>query len=192
MTIYDFGDDLAFSKGERQESDLATLRTMFPRAVSVIKTDEADDRAGTDYIVTLRRGARVKVDAKARRPGCREHWRAGPEVALEVWNVLPGGKYRTPMNSARVGWTLDESKEIDLILFTFDQADHKFAYIRPLPQLREAFRRNCCDWCRTFKTDTQTTCWDTRNWQSECVFVPLVEVDLAIDAVSRSLLAVGE
>ena len=181
MTAYDFDERLAFSKARRQDSDLATLEAMFPSCLSVVKTDEAQDRAGTDYIITLRRGARITVDAKARDRGCSRFWKAGPEVALEVWNVKPGGKYGMPRHRGRVGWTLDEAKEIDLILFTFDQADHDFAYVRPLPLLRETFRRNYQQWAGSYKTDTQ----DSHRWESECVFVPLVAVDMAIDAMSR-------
>lgn len=178
-TGYDFVERLAFSKARRQDSDIETLRAMFPKAVSVTKTDVDEDRAGTDYVVELRRGARLRVDAKARDKGCRRFWRAGPEVALETWSVKPGGKYGTA--HGRAGWALDEAKEIDLILFTFDQADHDFAYVRPLPLLRETFRRNHGDWGRQYRTDTQ----DSRSWESECIFVPLVVLDQAIEAMSR-------
>lgn len=176
---YDFDERLLWSKGRRQGSDIDTLRAMFPTCLSVTKTSEAEDRAGTDYVIELRRGARLKVDAKARDKGCRQYWKAGPEVALEVWSVKPGGKYG--IRKPAVGWTLDESKEIDLILFTFDPADHQFAYVRPLPLLRETFRRNYSDWRMSYKSDTQ----DSYRWESECVFVPLVVVDMAIEAMSR-------
>ena len=175
---YDFAERLAFSKARRQDSDLETLRAMFPRAAGVTKTDVAEDRAGTDYVIELRRGARLKVDAKARDKGCRRFWKAGPEVALETWSVRPGGKYG---QRGVTGWALDEAKEIDLILFTFDQADHQFAYVRPLPLLRETFRRNYESWGSQYKKDIQ----DSRSWESECIFVPLVVLDQAIEAMSR-------
>lgn len=181
---YEFDERLAFSKGRRQESDLETLRAMFPTCASVTKTSEADDRAGTDYVITLRRGAQLKVDAKSRDSGCRQYWKRGPEVALEIWNVRAGGKYRVPPGRAKVGWTLDEAKEIDLILFTFDLTDHAFAYVRPLPLLREAFRRNFRGWKEQYRTAVQ----DSHRWESECVFVPLLTVDQAIEVVSRKQL----
>lgn len=187
MTVYDFDERLAFSKALRQESDEATLRVLFPRCVSVVKTDTDMDRMGVDYIVTLRRGARLLVDAKARDAGCSYWWKPGcPEVALESWSVMPGEKYHVPKDRAKVGWTLDESKDVDLILFTFHPRDHQFAYVRPLPLLREAFRRNFTAWLAAYKTDIQ----DSRRWQSECVFVPLPIVDQAIAAVSRTQLVV--
>lgn len=174
--IYYFDERLAFSKARRQQWDEATLKELFPKSVSVEKTGVELDRAGVDYVVTLRRGARLSVDAKARDVGCQRWWRSGPEVALEVWSVKPGGKYQTPRSRAKAGWTLDESKNVDLILFTFHPDDHEFAYARPLPLLREAFRRNLSDWSAAYKTDVQ----DSGRWESECVFVPLRVVDEAI------------
>jgi hypothetical protein len=183
--IYDFSEQLEWSKETlRQYSDAETLRNLFPGSTGVAKTGTELDRAGVDYLVTLRRGAVLKVDAKARSRGCARHWcpRDEPEVALERWSVLPGGKYATPRADAKAGWTLDESKDVDLILFTFHPDDHPIAYVRSLPLLREAFRRNCGLFFELFKTDVQ----DSRRWQSECVFVPLRAVDQAIEAVSRT------
>lgn len=179
--MYDFAERLAFSKARRQDSDLETLRAMFPASLSVVKTSVAEDRAGTDYVITLRRGARLTVDAKARDAGCSRFWGQRPEIALEIWNVMPGGKYQTPRCRAKTGWTLDESKDIDLILFTFDARDHEFAYVRPLPLLREAFRRNYHHWREMFRSDTQ----DSGSWQSQCVFIPLPVADEAIAAASK-------
>lgn len=184
--IYYFGERLAFSKARRQQWDEATLQELFPKCVGVEKTGVEMDRAGVDYVVTLRRGARLSVDAKARDVGCRRWWRSGPEIALEVWSVKPGGKYQTPPGRAKTGWTLDESKNVDLILFTFHPDDHEFAYARPLPLLREAFRRNLRAWGAVYKTDIQ----DSGKWESECVFVPLRVVDAAITAVARVRLVV--
>lgn len=178
--IHYFDERLAFSKALRQQCDEATLKDLFPKCVSVEKTGVEMDRAGVDYVVTLRRGARLSVDAKARDVGCQRWWRSGPEVALEVWSVKPGGKYQMPPGRAKAGWTLDESKSVDLILFTFHPNDHEFAYARPLSLLREAFRRNLGDWSAAYKTGVQ----DSGGWESECVFVPLCVVDEAITAAA--------
>lgn len=183
MTSYDFPERLAWSKARRQESDIDTLRAMFPKAVSVTKTGEDEDRAGTDYLIELRRGAVLRVDAKARDKGSRQWWKGGPEVALELWSVMPGGKYKTPSGRCVVGWALDESKEIDLILYTFDPAEHEFAYVRPFSLIRETFRRNCQEWREQYKTAPQDNA--KRRYESECMFVPLVVLDQAIEAMSR-------
>lgn len=178
---YNFDERLAFSKGRVQESDEATLRGMFPESVSVEKTSADLDRAGVDYIVTLRRGGIVRVDAKTRSRGCRRWWQDGqPEVPMEIYSVRPGGKYNIHPQAAKVGWTLDESKDVDLILFTFHPSDHEYAYARSFPLLRETFRRYFYRW-RIYKHDIQ----DSERWESECRFVPLDVVDAAMYETSR-------
>lgn len=201
VNAYDFDECLALSKsGPRQATDIATLKVMFPESVSIQKTTDDQDRMGVDYVITLRRGAMITVDAKTRTPGCSEWWvcrRSGqrmnrctcltdfnlcdtqPEVALEFWNVKP----------TTVGWTLDESKNVDLILFTFATSDHRYAYARSFPLLREAFRRNYSSWIPRFKTDQQTSYRAGEQWHSECVFVPLHVVDEAISAISKARLS---
>lgn len=189
--IYNFDERLALSKGRRQETDEATLRLMFPECVGVEKTTEAVDRSGVDYIVMLRRGATVRVDAKTREPGCARYWKdRSPEVALEIWSVMPGGKFGVPDHGKRAGWTLDESKDVDLILFTFDPSDHEYAYVRSLPLLRETFRRYFVRWSRYRRAKQESDKWlpqeqRTLRWESECRFVPLDVVDAAMYETSR-------
>lgn len=193
-TVYDFDERMAFSKAVRQESDLATLRLMFPACIDVRKTGRAEDVGGVDYVVSLRRGGALAVDGKARDAGCSRWWRNGaPEVALEIWNVRPGGSYATPPSRQKTGWTLDESRNVDLILFTFHPSDHPFAYVRPLPLLRESLRRNFGTWRDRYRSDIQKSSRQERDgvlrWESECVFVPLAVVDQAISDASRARLA---
>jgi hypothetical protein len=216
VTTYDLDERLAFSKARCQETDLDTLRLMFPIATNIRKTSLAQDKAGVDYVVTLRRGAEMTVDAKTRDEGCSKFWACAnsrrpirfcnrclgacdplPEVALEIWNVMPGGVYSTPERDGKVGWTLDEAKNVDLILYTFAPADHAFAYARPLALLREAFRRNFAGWQHQYKTDVQKSERRTPDgflrWESKCLFAPLAVVDSAIASVSRArLVPIGE
>lgn len=185
---YNFVEQLAFSKGRVRESDEATLKAMFPECVSVEKTTTDVDRAGVDYVVTLRRGAIIRVDAKARSKGCRQFWRNGaPEIPMEIWSVRPGGKYNTPRELSKVGWTLDESKDVDLILYTWDRADHEYAYVRSFPLLRETFRRYFSEW-QTYKHDVQ----DSERWESECLFVPLEVADAAMYETARIRTALSD
>jgi hypothetical protein len=183
---YDMQDNLVFSKGAAQNSDTATLMAMIPGCVGVSEAMEAADRNGVDYIATLRRGARIFIDAKARRRGCSKFWRKlsngkpEPEVALEKWSVLPGGKYRK--KEGRVGWTLCEAKQTDLILYTFDHEDCRDVFIFPFQLLRIAFKANIAAWYSTCKVDVQ----DSGRWQSEAVFVPVGLVFSAIRRVSQS------
>ncbi len=82
---------------------------------------------------------------------------------------MPGGKYNTPDSRKKTGWTLDESKITDLILFTWDKYDCDFAYLLGFQTLRVAARKNIGGWMRTFKTDVQ----DSKSWESLAVFVPI-------------------
>ena len=98
---YNFDEQLAYSRGVREATDLQTIAALIPGCISVVKTDIEQDRAGIDYVATLRKGARILIDAKTRKRGCSQHWRQGPELALETWSVLPDDK-----NKGKVGWTL--------------------------------------------------------------------------------------
>lgn len=170
---------LEFSRGRRLECDLETIRGMLTGCVGVRIATPAEDRTGVDYVATLRKGASVRVDAKARSKGCRAFWGHGPDLALEKWSVIP--TERDPLG--RCGWTLSESSDVDMILFTFDPSDCKDVYLIPFQPLRLAFRHNLPAWERDHKVKRQRTEEAGRVWQSECVFVPACVVE---DAVRRA------
>lgn len=175
---YDFQERLQFSKGARQESDLATIMALLDGCVSVTANDVEGNDNGIDYIATLRRGTQVLIDAKAREKGCSRYWKnMQPELAIETWSVMPGGRFNTPSRNAKAGWTLDESKMTDMILYTFDSADCSTAFLFPFQSLRMAARRMVKHWIRRYKVDVQTS----GNWQSEAVFVPASEVISAME-----------
>jgi hypothetical protein len=179
MTVYDMGNTLAFSRGVRENTDLDTIKQMLPGCVSVEKAEVNLDKQGVDYIATLRRGRQIYIDAKARTPGCSRFWTQGPEVALETWSVKPERD-----TVGKVGWTLDESKQTELVLFTFDKKDHPSCYLVSFQLLRCAFHRNYHDWRSAFQVDTQKSNWNGSRWKSECVFVPIRTVYDAIQAAS--------
>ena len=163
MAFHDFSENLAYSKGVREQTDVATIQRLIAGCVRVEKTCEAQDRAGVDYIATLRRGAKVLIDAKTRKAGCGRHWREGPELALETYSVLPENGIE-----GKVGWTLCEAKDVDYIFFTFDPADTREVFLYPFQLLRMAFRKNLPRWREKYKLDVQ----DSGGWRSQCVFVP--------------------
>jgi hypothetical protein len=183
---YDMQDNLVFSKGALQTSDTATLMEMISGCHKVEPGLEASDRNGIDYIATLRKGARIFIDAKTRRKGCSKFWtrdtngRRQPEVALEYWSVMPGGKYGKRMG--KVGWTLCETKQTDLILYTFDPEDSRDVFLFSFQLLRMSFRRNCKDWMSSHKVDVQ----DSGTWQSQAVFVPVSVVFDSVRLVSQA------
>lgn len=174
--IYDFDERLAFSQGRRQQTDMDTIKTMIPGCIDVQIASETLDRQGVDYIATLRRQAEILIDAKTRDAGCSEWWKGQPELALEDWSVIP-----EKGNVGKAGWTLDESKVTDLVLFTFAPEDTAVCYLISFQLLRIAFHRNCCRWREQYKFDVQ----DSGAWRSRCIFVPVSVVFAAIEEVSK-------
>ena len=173
--VYSFRERKRFSAGERRERDIQVIEEMLDGCIAVRIGDEEEDRKGIDYVITLHGGAQVYVDAKARDKGCSRHWRNGPELALEDYSVVPENGH-----SARMGWTFDESKLTDLVLFTFDLSDTELCYLLPFQLLRVAAKRNWLEWSQRYKNDEQ----DSGLWKSHCVFVPASAIMNAIMEVS--------
>ena len=175
--IYNFKDQLTISKGNRSCSDEDTIRRLLAGTVSVVVANENMDKIGVDYIATIRGGAQVFIDIKTREIGCSKYWRSDPELAIEKWSVMPGGKYSIPLDRQKAGWTIDESKITDMVLYVWHPSDSKTAYLLPFQSLRMATRANIAHWMGIYKTDIQ----DSGKWQSQAVFVPASVVISAIN-----------
>lgn len=188
--MYDFEECLAYSKGMQQKNEIETIRTMVSGCVSCEATSLEEDKSGTDYIATLRGGRRVNIDAKMRSQGASRYWHGEPDLALEDWSVLPGGKFNIPKDRAKVGWTLSEASNSELILFTFHPSDCKDAYLFPFQHLRMAFRAWYKVWMERYKIDVQESGRNGLKWQSRCVFVPYSEVWNAIQDSGRGQLRI--
>lgn len=171
---HSFQEKLEFSLGARQTFDLELLKNNIVGCVSVVKTDAEADRAGIDYVATLRQGAQILIDAKARAAGASRYWKYGePELALEVWSICP-----TAGKPGKVGWTLSESSNADMILFTFEDA--KVFYLLPFQPLRMAFQKNYSSWLRTYGSRKERS----TRWTSEAVFVP---ASVVMDEIRRQM-----
>lgn len=174
LLIREFDDDLAFSVRAGNDVDCEIIQRVHPDCVSVRKTEtREEERAGIDYVAVLKGGHAVRWDAKRRKTGCSSYWkkmtdgRIIPELALETWSVIP-----EPPGAGAIGWTLDEYKKTDYILFTFDASDYAWAYAVPFQHLRAVFTANKSSWRSQYRHGTQTSRCNGRKWQSECVFVP--------------------
>lgn len=170
---YGFSERLMFSQGVVAATCLETIKNHIPGCVSVEKASLAMDKNGIDYIVKLGGGATIRIDHKA-RGACSRWWRNGPELALELWSVKP-----VPPRLGKIGWTLDESKETDYTLHTFEDAPQCF--FLPFQLLRWAFKKNGPSWITKYKRSTQNT--DGR-YDSECLFVPSV---IVLDAIMKEM-----
>ncbi len=174
---YDFNERLEFSQGNKIYSDMQIIKNAIPDCEKVIKTDYDDDRKGIDYIAELSGGARVGIDVKTREKGASRWWKHNePELALEIWSVYPDGN-----NAGKKGWTLSNSSNVDLILYTFDKSDSEKFYLLPFQHLRKAFIRNGQDWVRKYDRKKQSS----ESWQSEALFVPASAV---LDAITQAMI----
>ena len=166
---YDFAERLEFSQGQRGKRDAEILKKAIRDCVNVRKTDTETDKRGIDYIATLKGGAEIGIDVKARDKGISKYWKNGKEdLVLEVWSVYPDEQ----------NWTLSDRTNVDLILYTFDEADSKNYYLLPYQLLRMAFWNNGKKWVGKYGVRYS----HSGSWSTQVVFVPAVEVIEAIKA----------
>ena len=168
--IWDFQTKLEASRQGMTAAPL--IQAWLVGCVRVDQAGVADDKNGIDYWATLRNGARVGIDHKLREKGAARYWRWGvPELAMEVWSVKP-----TPGRPGKTGWTLDESKNTDYVLYSFHDEDSDSAYLLPFQLLRLAFRLHCADWLKEYHAKDQ----DSGGWKSQAIFVPAPVVLTAV------------
>ena len=195
MNDHDFASKLAWSKGRNGSSDMETIKALIAGCTKVDEAPKELDLRGIDYVATLRKGATLNIDVKRREKGVSAHWKAlpllgiiapEPELTLEYWSVVP--MPRCP--EGKVGWTLDESKLTDYVLYVFDRADSDEAFLLPFQLLRMTFRRHVSTWRAHNKIGVCESNGGTANggWATESIFVPAWCVIEAIGAEMRRLL----
>lgn len=168
----DWNEKFQYSLGQQQEFDCEILKDHIPDSVKVSKTNIDLDKLGVDYIVTLKGGAEIYVDAKTRTPGCSKYWKNGqPELALEMWSVK---------EKRKIGWTLSEKTQVDYILYTFPKKDSDKYYFIPYQLLREAFKANGRSWYEKYGSKLQINL----SYHSEAIFVP---ANIVLQAVCESM-----
>lgn len=175
--IHDFNQKLEFSLGKRLTVDIDILKNIIPGCVSVIKTDTETDKTGVDYIATLRNGTQILIDAKTRERGASKFWKQGePELALEIWSVLPENG-----TEGKTGWTLSERTNVDYILYTFNKNDTDKFFFLPFQLLRTALINNYKYWREQYGVKEQQS--NAGQWKSRAIFVPATVLVSAISAL---------
>jgi hypothetical protein len=180
--LNNWDDNLAFSKGAREMTDIDTIKQLLPNCKEVIIVEDPDmQRAGVDYVAVLEGGATVNIDSKGRTRGAAKYWKtAQPELALEVWSVMPEqGKTGTP------GWTFDTSKQTHMVLYHFD--DVPACYLIGYQSLRMAAVSNYADWYSKYCEPPQRSKRGDTAWKSQAMFVPVDVVLQAIRTVTEGL-----
>ena len=165
-----------------QESDMAAIKSKLSGCVDIRPAKDDQDRAGIDYIATIKGGREVYIDLKTRTQGCSKYWKARtqsgeiiPELAIETWSVCPNN--RCP--NGEVGWTLDCRKKTDLILYRFDPLDYGHPFLICFHTLRMAAEKRRHEWEMSCKIDRQRN----HSYYSESIFVRADWVKNAVNAV---------
>lgn len=179
MKQYSFEDKMAFSKGISRRTALSTIVAIIPGCISVEPASLKDDLRGIDFMAVLSSGVVLKIDQKAREPGCSRYWKGEPEIALELWSKLPERD-----SQGKPGWTWDESKDTDYTLHTFDSTDTNVVYLLPFQLLRKAFWLHGKKWKTRYGTSQQ----NSGQWRSECMFVP---AGVVLAAITEQMTAIA-
>lgn len=159
MNTYDFDERLDYSHGVDDTGFESVLLGHIPGAVAVAKATNEEDRNGTDWWVQ-RVGLRaLSVDLKRREIDPIIEYNED-DLALETWSVI----------GSKVGWTRDPNKNTDIVLWYFDPTG-RFVFI-PFPMLCHVFSERWQVWKTRYRTAVQ----DSKDWKSECVFVPRREI----------------
>lgn len=178
MNTFTFGGQLAMSYGVEASGDISSvLLGNIPGSKAVTKSSERDDRSGTDYWIEHVRGTPISVDLKLRKDDPIEKYKQD-DLALETWSVVLGSHSRD-RNLSAIGWTLDEKKRTDYILWWFKTT--KRWVLVPFSQLCHSFRLRKDEWRARFKTREQYTDGGGVSWRSEMVLVPRTVVWEAIN-----------
>jgi hypothetical protein len=161
---FSFAERLGMSHGAAAGATVRDiLKANIPGAWDVRLANETDDRHGTDWWVERSSGEPISVDCKVRS----SDWatKGSDDLALESWSVI---------ESQKVGWTRDENKQTDYILWLW-QDTGRWCLI-PFPMLCKVFSEKWSQWALKYKSARQRT----ENYHSECVFVPRKVVWAAI------------
>ena len=172
-TEYGFKERMALSQGISDQKDFAQiLIANIPAALAVQKASNEHDRQGTDYWITRKNGGPLSVDVKVRLTDfaykCGKN--QADDLALEYWSV---------QEARVVGWTLDQRKMTDYIMWYW--ADSGRWCLMPFPLLSAVFAQNVTEWVGEYRKACQkTTRADGSHYHSWCVFVPRNVVWMAI------------
>lgn len=161
---YEFRDRLVMSQGVAATADVTQiLLDEIPGSVRVDRARPSEDRNGIDWWVIMSGGRRpLGVDLKWRSKDYGQD-----DLALETWSVI---ERNIP------GWTRDQNKHTDYVLWLFDGAPGRFCLF-PFPMLCAVFQRRWAGWWERYKhSQQQTPLSNGHAYHSECVFVPIREI----------------
>jgi len=163
---YSFAGRMKMSDGFSATADVKEiLMENIPGAVGVTRAAKENDMLGVDWWVEMSSTRHLAVDAKVRETDWAAQHPEEDDLALETWSVV---------ESKKIGWTRDQSKRCDYILWLWKDSG-RFCLI-PFPMLCKIFTGKMYEWKSKYKTSTQLTPNSTGGYHSECVFVPRKEL----------------
>lgn len=157
----DFKRDMAWSHAQLTIDQLwEILKLRFPNCVGLKQASDSEDRKGTDYWLVKRSGGLVGIDVKIRKQDCRMF--GVDDVCVELHS------------GAIVGWSLDTRKACDYIAWIW--SDTKRAYIVGFSQLLAITALNAARWREAYGSRMVAN----PAYETECVFVPIGEIEKAL------------
>lgn len=143
--MHDFHERLNFSEGvELNQNILRHIYEMIPGAIDLERADKRDDKNGTDYWIRREHGLpNVSIDMKNREFCPIERFNRD-DACIETCSVFQNGERR------KIGWSLDESKRTDLIVYTWPNPKGRRFWIVWFPLLCQAARLNWEEWKKKF------------------------------------------
>ncbi|GAJ13851.1 unnamed protein product, partial [marine sediment metagenome] len=168
---YGFKERIGFSRGVSETGNIEEiLLDNIPGAFSISRATPEEDRHGTDFWVDRTNTLpKLSIDLKAREIDPLSFAPPKDDLALETYsNVAKKTK----------GWTRDEHKRTDYILWFFKPTGRWV--LAPFPMLCKVFSEKWIEWREQYQTETQKSSNNNETWYSECVFVPRVAVWQAI------------
>lgn len=157
---YDFDDRLAMSHGVSENAEISSiLIENIPGALNAYQSHTRNDKQGTDWWVEHCTSRHLSVDCKVRSQDYS--LKGHDDLALESWSVIEAN---------RVGWTRDDNKRSDYILWLW--TDTKRWCLIPFPMLCSVMIDHWEQWRKDYKFARQHTPSGMNGYHSECIFVP--------------------
>lgn len=157
--FYDFAERLQFSEGIGLTDEiLRHIKQHIPAATGYRRAKTNEDRHGTDYWVDRKHGLPpVSIDLKSRE-FCPIQKFGSDDACIETTSVYRGPSAKVFRDDLREipGWTLDDRKRTDLIVYTWPHDPDMFGaaqmryWIIYFPFLCAAALKNWRDWSRLY------------------------------------------
>lgn len=183
MVEHDFLKCLNDSKGVELGADVEELLLrMIPGSVTVKRATNKEDREGTDLWILRRKLPAVSVDLKVRTFDPIERF-GSDDACIETTSVY-SGKHSPPWEDRfreKVGWTLNETKRTDLVLYTWPTKNGLRFWAMYFPWLCVAAKKHWRHWVEKYKERPAKN----KGYLTLNVYPPRKEIAQAVGNVMR-------